>query len=404
MFRFLMIFSFLFVLTAFTDRPPSTSSKSESSKNSAKKELVAFSDNQQTVLNQNQIETKSPASNVNECPLLPSARPCINKCEDNKWGYFSELSFLYMQPKVDNIPMALVDTNLGFFETKVIFPQSKFKPGFKLLIGSYIPRLTWDMTAGWAQLYSKTSKDLSSDEHKFLPVYYDETYAATISPRFRTVSATHDLYFNSVYIDMGKSLWLSSHLALRIHGGLEADFIKQKLKVKYDNGNAYYYSPEPFTITSDHLFHDYETFTNTSKGAGIRIGFDSKWQLFSSEFSLLAAPTVAFLLTSFDMRQQIENRRDYALTFLVPVADYKYYFTTKVKEHLWVLRPNAQILLGLNYGHCFKNYQLSFNAAYEARYFWEQNLNRPSHIQRNSYPTKGDFFLQGLNCSLRLEF
>lgn len=396
MFR-LLIFAFLFVLVAFTNKPPS---KSEPKKKPAKTEIVSLAANQKMA--PNQIEHKS-SSNSNTCPLLPSVRPCIYKCEDSKWGFFSELSFLYMQPKVDNIQVALVDKKLGFFETKVIFPESKFKPGFKLQIGSYIPRLTWDMTAGWTQLYSKTSKDLASDEHKFLPVYYDETFATTLSPRFRTVSASHNLYFNSVYLDMGKSIWLSQHLALRIHGGVEGDFIKQELKVKYDNGNAYYFNSGLLIDTSS-LFHDYETLTNTSKGAGIRIGFDSKWQLFSSDFSLIADPTVAFILTSFDMRQHIEHRQQSSVEIFPPATVTEYYYTDKIKEHIWVVRPNAQILLGLNYGHCFQNYYLAFHAAYEARYFWEQNLNRPSHIQRNSYPTKGDFFLQGLNCSLRLEF
>jgi hypothetical protein len=300
-----------------------------------------------------------------------------------------------MEPKVDRLPIALKDDHPDAFITNVNFPEFKFKPGFKILFGLHLPRINWDTAWQWSELYSKTQKNLSSNTCQFLPAYYNEDFFPYgNSPRFQRVAAREKLYFNAINWDVGKSIWLTKALSLHIRGGVEGDFIKQALKVNYDGGNT------TSGTTTYRIFSSQEVLNNTSKGAGIRIGFDSKWQTPAAAFSLLAAPSLAFILTSFNMFQY---SRIAALASDLSGDTYANSFD-KIKEHIWVVRPNAQIILGMHFGHCFNGCFLAFSAAYEAHYFWEQNLNRPSHIQRASYPTKGDLFLHGLNLAFKVEF
>lgn len=335
-----------------------------------------------------------------KCSLLPSGRHCLKNCETNKGGYFSEIAFLYMQPKIDNIPYALKEPAYQTaFDNEVLYPAFKFKPGFKLVLGGYVPRLNWDMTARWTELYSHTQKYSSSNSYEYRPVFWTEDAFSAASPlTFQKANSRLKIYFDSLQIEMGKSVALSPFLNIRIHGGIEADFIKQLIKVGYSDGAARDLGGGSY----NRIISSQNSFKNLTKGAGLCVGFNSRWQLNQSGFHLLADPTASFLLTYFSLHQYFNNTQ-YAFSAGDSSSSFNYY-NLKNKEHIWVLRPNAEIALGLDYEHCFSQLYLAVKAAYEVRYFWELNLTRRHNLLANSFAQKGDLFLHGLNLALRLEF
>jgi hypothetical protein len=178
---------------------------------------------------------------------------------------------------------------------------------------------------------------------------------------------------------------------LRIHGGIRNTLITQKLKVIYKNSDHFEIDPNLNVVQSKNIFR------NHSNGTGIRIGFDTKWRI-GSHLSILADPSFSFMLTSFDMLQNYYN------TLNNSALDLRSFSNLKYKEHIWVVRPNAQILLGLGYARCFESFSLICKAGYEFNYFWEFNLNRRYHILANSVMNKGDLFLQGLVLGLGFDF
>jgi hypothetical protein len=316
-------------------------------------------------------------ADVNEQEFLTTDKP---RLKENEMGIISEVDFIYMKPKIDNLFFAVSENE------KVYAPDFDFSPGFKALIGFYFPKWTWDLTGRFTELNSHSHKSVSSPS---FPLLWQNSLSTT--PLFEKSSSFFNLNYNSIDIEVGKSILPTPLISMRIHGGIKNCMIKQKLKLIYKDSNLLATDPNLNYMQSKNILK------TISNGTGVRLGFDSKWKL-SSSWRLLANPSISFMLTSFDMYQNYYDTLHNFSTFETTSSNMKY------KEHIWVVRPQAQIIFGLDYMHCFNSFTLNFYFAYEFDYFWEYNLNRRYHILANSYMNKGDLYFQGLNIALRLEF
>ena len=356
------------------------------------------------------IETK--CENIKDESYLPSARGCLkNLCENRRSGFIGSLDFIYFQAKEDGMAFALkyeqdsftpYSTNYNY--KKGIYPSFDFKPGFKVALGFYIPRLTWEAVFKWTNLTSHTKKEVSfdlSNQNGLIPLFFNPSILNENSfARFSHAEGKFKMYLNTLDFEMADSFFVSQNIYIRIAGGVKGAIIHHCFYADYLNGSEFFnHAGETVQFTASN-----STFKSDSKGMGPRIGLESNWKIYTSNFNLYASGFMSFLLTRFDMRF-IES--DY-LHNSTQNADL--YNEFKIHEYIWVVLPVAEMTFGIKWNQCVgtkKDYNLSFKAAYEFQYFYEQNLFRKLVEDQNegyAYPIKGDLFLHGLVLSGRLEF
>lgn len=316
-------------------------------------------------------------SDSNQKEFLLTDKPHL---KENEMGIITEGSFLFMKPKVDNLFFAVSKDN------KIYAPDFDYSPGFKALLGFYFPKWTWDLEIRYTGLSSNSHKSVFCSAY---PLLWQNSLSKT--PLFEQSISTLDLDIKSLEIEVGKAILPTPCISLRIHGGIKNAIIEQKMKLFYKNSDPLNTDPNlSFSQSKNSL-------KNSSNGTGVRLGFDGKWK-FSSSWRLISNSSISFMLTSFDMFQKYLNTLYNSSSLTSEDINLKY------KEHIWVVRPQAQILFGINYNHCFNFCTIDLCLAYELDYFWEYNLNRRYNILATSYMNKGDLYFYGLNLALRLEF
>jgi hypothetical protein len=197
-------------------------------------------------------------------------------------------------------------------------------------------------------------------------------------------------------MEIGSNFFVNKNLSFKLHGGVKGIIIKQTFDIKYEDGNIITVNSEDIKITSSKT-----KLKNNIKGAGPRVGINSKWNIKNSNFNFLCNGAVALLLTRFNMHF-FEYDRGYEVISENQLSD-----EYKIHEYVWVIRPSANILLGINFGKCFRKNYLGCNIAYNLEYFFEHNLTRRLIDDGNeglAYPNKGALFLHGLDLSLCFNF
>jgi hypothetical protein len=355
----------------------------------------------------------NPCSKMEKEGVLPQARKCIGYfCEDRCFGLIAKLDFLYFQPKEDgfafvakNSPSSQSPLALNLNATASPFDFA-FKPGLKLGVGFYVPRLSWDFFFNWTMVKSKCKesqhKNLTANGEGLIPLFWDAQAFDNISNpiRFSHSHAHLDFSFDSLDILLGDSFYTSPHITLSIHGGLKGAKIKQKFYVSYADGN----NITSLDGSNIHLLSGLTQLRSSSKGLGPELTLDSNWNICKSNFNLLASGGISILLTQFFVRyHEFDNALN--ITSNLPMNH-----DFKIHEYIWVLRPIGQLDLGLSWGRCFgcsKNYFFGINASYEMQYFWEQNLFRKlvdREVVGMSYQSKGDLLLHGVVLSTHFEY
>lgn len=356
---------------------------------------------------------ENPCKDMMKEGVLPSARKCIGKiCESRKAGVIGNLEFLYFQTKEDgfeyvaeNNTVSADSSNINLNAKTVNFDFS-YKPGFKLGLGFYIPRISWDFSFNWMDLNTKcsqTNRLAQTDEGiGLIPLFWSSAAFNNNKSyiRFSESRAKLKLSINSLDAEVGDSFFTSPHISLRLHGGLKGAIIHQKFYVSYNDGNTILDSDD----NAIGLLTGLTKIRSDYKGLGPRIGLDSSWNIYCSDFNIIASGSIAFLLSRFDVRH---HEHDTAYNY---TSDAYLSHEFKIHDYVWLVRPAAQMKLGIDWGRCFGSctqYYFAMNAAYEMEYFWEQNLSRrliDEQVYGISYPNKGDLFLHGLVISAHLEF
>lgn len=355
-----------------------------------------------------------PCTDMMKEGVLPSARKCIGPiCECRSSGFISNVEFLYFQPKEDGFEYATLNDgpNLSKGTSKVNingkmcnfhFP---FKPGFKVGLGFYVPRISWDVFFNWMEVNSKCSNSNHLDVNStngIIPLFWNpKAFNNNLSYiRFSSSKAKLDFSINTLDWEVGDCFFTSPYISLRLHGGLKGAVIQQHFYAYYKDGNNIL-SQNGDTIN---LLTGSSKIRSDSKGLGPRMGLDSSWNIYCSDFNIIASGSFAFLLTRFDIRYHEHDTANDLTTSQYLADDFK------IHDYVWLLRPVAQLKLGLNWGKCLGRcceYYLGMNAAYEMQYFWEQNLSRRLVDEVDfglTYPNKGDLFLHGLVLSAHFEF
>lgn len=363
------------------------------------------------------LSSEEPKCQIYSCDkiekmgVLPSGRKCIGYfCESRNSGFISNLDFIYFQPKEDCFEFASKNSNIDHSSgsslidlwAKTYSFDFSYTPGFKLGMGFFIPHISWEVFFNWTQLYSKIKNKECGKGGGLIPLFWNPAAFDNIQStiRFSKSNAKLDFFFDSLDFEMGDTFFTSPYLILKVYGGLKGAVIHQRFYVKYKDGN---------TITDKNsknidILTGSTKIRSNSKGIGPRIGIDSSWNICRSDFNIVANGSFALLLTRFNVRHhEFDTAYD-------TIADQTVVNEYKIHEYVWLVRPNAHLKLGINWGKCLgncKNYYLGFTAAYEIQYFWEQNLSRRFVDEQNlglTYPNKGDLYLHGLSLSAHFEF
>lgn len=318
--------------------------------------------------------------------ILPSARKCRrDNIEEKKIGYITNVDFIVEKLKVDDLAF-VVDNN------KITELDYKWRPGFKVGFGIYIPKSTWDIYLNYRYLHSKPKK---SKEGTLSPIFWrsDIFQNQSSSVLFSNSNASLKINFHTLDLEIGDSFYISKNIALQIYGGLRSLMIKQKMYVLYEDGNNITNSQgESIKLNSGTT----KIKTNT-KGIGPRFGINSEWKV-QKHINLLADGAVSFILSRIVVRYH-EYDLGYNLTTSNNLLD-----EYKMHEYVWVIRPNATISSGLSFFKCFSKNYLEIGVKYSIDYFFEQNLTRRVINRNLTYPNKGDLFLHGLEFSCYVEF
>jgi hypothetical protein len=324
-------------------------------------------------------------------PLPTPTINCENFSKNSSFTYLFNLNFLYYQAKEDNLYFATENNDTS----NIFSPNFDWDIGFKVGAGIFFKKASLNFYLNWTTFSSDSKKSISGN---LSPLFYNASaFSNENNPiNFTLSKASLNFDFNSLDIEFGSNFFVNKNLSFKLHGGVKGILIKQKFNVKYENGNIIVVDSEAIKITSSNTH-----LKNNIKGAGPRVGINSKWNIKNSNFNFLCNGAVALLLTRFNMHF-FEEDKGYEI-----VSENQLLDEYKIHEYVWVIRPSANILLGINFGKCFRKKYLGCNIAYNLEYFFEHNLTRRLIDDGNeglAYPNKGDLFLHGLDLSLCFNF
>lgn len=347
--------------------------------------------------------------------FLHSAQNCLTEpCGNIPWKGFADIAFLYFQAREDYLeftanntlnPAATAITNLNV-NAKDIYPDFPWEPAFKVTLGLSAYN-NWDLQGRWTSFHTnfETTSDAGINPAGIglLSLWSNPMFYGSIqsNPFFTFAASNWNLYFNTIDIELGDLFQITKALSLRLHGGLKGVFINQIYRIRYTNGKN---TANPIVVTTDLI-----RFKNQVKGAGPRIGFDSKW-LFGKGVYLLADGSAGLILQYYKLK-----RTESAVALHTPVSSSTTLFNSTLTHIIWTWKPEAELQLGLGWGHCLgktcnektKRAYLGCEISYEVQYYLEQSLfarTPDPFLSTRSIPTKGDLFLHGLNVSLNLEY
>lgn len=299
--------------------------------------------------------------------VLHSSIPCIDRCHTPCWEGTFTASFLMWQAKEDGLNFAINNKapsapnfNLDLRGNNVK-PDFKWKPAFKAALGIIFPACDWNLIAEYTRYYShmntNTRASLFGDGAGLLPAW-DIPGFIDLDPTFQTANAHWKLKFNSADLSLGHNFFISKYLSFRFHGGLKGLIIDQRYFINYN-------SPLPGIF--DQLLSLNFQFNNDSRGIGPRVGVESKWYFPGYGGHVLANIAGSSVLQQF--RVSFHQNGLAAETFLQEQA--------KITHKVWVFRPCLEMLLGYGWGFCYgckNDYYFGMKFAYEAQFFWQQNL------------------------------
>lgn len=251
--------------------------------------------------------------------------------------------------------------------------EFKFSSGFRLGLGVHLPRPGWDIFVNYANI----APDQTVHSHG--PIFPRPLYQAIGA--VNEASAHWKIGFQSVDIELGKTLNLASTFQCRPYLGLKGAWIDQNAHFLYQGGIVP--AGEEYTVR----------LKNDFKGAGPRIGVRADWE-FGRGWSLFADTAAAFLIGVFN-----EKEKQQQLNGNVPID-----MTTT----LHLISPNLQLATGVDWSCSFKEerYRVGLSAGFEAQMYWDQNQTSEwtSSDQPLYVRVGGDLGFYGLTLKGRFDF
>lgn len=300
---------------------------------------------------------------------------------NSNWSFFADASFTYWYLAQEGLEIAtngvLNGINLSpAIETSAYFPSFKYKPGFKVGIGTICPH-DWEYRADYTWIHSNISTSglqaanggnlpagsttLSSGTSVFVVNgWFVQSSTAGQSLAGSSMSADWTLHMNVIDVTGGRPFYQGETLTISPRGGLEATIITQSLDVGLTE-----ISPQVSNLPSQPIYS-----YNSSHSWGIGfVGGGTSTQFLPKSFYLEETAKFALLYTTYT---SVKHKEDVASTAFNS-GPY-----TLNYDNYYALRPNASLDLGLGWGRYLKQntVHVDLRLSYEFAIYWGQNMMR----------------------------
>ncbi|HSX11385.1 MAG TPA: Lpg1974 family pore-forming outer membrane protein [Chlamydiales bacterium] len=331
------------------------------------------------------------------CTQLPAAynapaRIQVDRCYD----VYAEGSFIYWQPKQENMELGIADTiaqadtDVSGIQGNLINENFQYKPGFKVGVGMNFDYDGWDGYAEYTWLHGKNSTDAHAPTTalgNILPLWGSPLNEAA---SYTSVVGTWRFKFDFLDAELARSYYVGRKLSLRPYFGLRGAWIRQK--------HTAVYAEPPATVPPDvGLVREWTTINQSvSWGIGPRAGVGANW-LFRSGFRVYGDAAVDMLYTRYNLSEREHD------TF-APLWNQDI-----TQSHIDYLRTHLDFELGLGWGsyfHC-NRWHVDLSAGYGFQAFFDQNMFRhyntflPGSYSRNP---NGNLYIQGLTAMMRFDY
>ncbi len=357
---------------------------------------------------------EGPSQVINPAVRPITANGCC--CDENEFSF--TVAALVWEAHQEGLEFAVLSKNsnptLGTYPGNIIEaefqnPEFKWKGGLKIGIGYDVQHDGWDVEALWTTYHGRANKEVDADtegNNTLLPLWsaYSMTApgATTQGILFAAqVNAHWKLELDMLDLELGREFWTSKYLTLRPHIGFRGAWIRQSYEIEQFGGSW----SSPFT-TPDNL-NDEVNLHNSFKGAGLRGGLDTVWQM-GSGWGLFGNFALALVYGHFEVKNHEFTRQAQAPFSKVDVAE--------IKDSFRATRGIADLALGIQYSTMFKDnrYAFTIGLSWENHIFFNQNqlwkINRTGDTVNNTtgenvfLQSRGDLSTQGATLTLKFTF
>lgn len=341
----------------------------------------------------------------NRYRTLRLARSCQEgRCFPSSFGGGVDVSFLFWQAREDNLGFAVknnprltpaanlsADVN-GSLKTVDFSWEPAFKINFRMDFSN-----SWDFDSRWTFFYTRSTADVRASTNTLtgsglLPVWVLPQSYLGAPHVFGKARGIWHLHLNTADLELGYRPFLTPKLSLRLYCGLKGISVSQQFTASYSEGvdnGVVALQPSRAALR------------NRCLGLGPRFGVNSAWNL-KKGWSIVADGAASFSLSVFNnVRKDFDNA----------VSDRTHYDETSTfRESFYAYRPILEGLIGFGWNHCFgrsRPYAVHLKAAYEAQYYWDQNMMRQlanDRISFSAFSMRGDLHCHGVTTTLGFGF
>ncbi len=310
-------------------------------------------------------------------------------------GFYFSGDYLFWKAEEDGLHYGLQSENFGVNQP---FPQSnpfkgvfgkpqgfasKYHSGYRVSLGTLLPRDEWELFLTWTDYTSSTHSSIDFKSNKAVfPYWIDEHFF----PVAQSAAARWNLHFNTLDFDLGRNLFIGKHLTVRPFFGFQGAWIEQKLQVKYFNMSFVFPTIPAFNVSSHNR--------NIYQGYGMRLGVDGRWFL-GSGLHLIGSISGSLLYGKFKFSH-------FAKT--LPSNP-----RAKLKNHKQLVTPQLFMFGGVGWETQFHTSRvwLNLHIGWEEQIWLHQNQFQryvDAYSEAKTISEEGNLTLQGLTAGATLGF
>ncbi|OGN65049.1 MAG: hypothetical protein A3E80_06620 [Chlamydiae bacterium RIFCSPHIGHO2_12_FULL_49_9] len=288
-----------------------------------------------------------------KAPCVWKFNPCPPKCCTPNYGLYAVADFLYWRAENHGFNFAYNRTGLTTNSNSsgsLVRPNASWEPAFRVGLGWNTEYDFWDLLLNWTW-YHNTSNGSATAVAGFAGA--QGVLAPGTGTPFGSASATYKLKHNSIDLEVGRMMAWTKTISVRPFWGVRGAWINQKLNASYLG------SLSPETISTQTM-----KWKNKWWGVGPRIGANGDWEL-GCGFSMLSKMAGAMLYG----QSRVRNYSEFTSQTVTTNTQLR-----SIAEHNYQLVPTLQMLVGLQWGTCFRCDSMYFhiNANWETNYYWDQ--------------------------------
>jgi hypothetical protein len=326
---------------------------------------------------------------------------------NDSWDVFITGSFIYWQGIEGGLDLGHYYYTSQTAENPgaVVEMNFKYKPGFKVALGTNLGHDNWILSAEYTWLHFSDTKSYA-DYLDTINIaegwnYDDSCYLLYAKWKFR---------YDMIDLEMARPYYLGTCLVFKPFVALRGGWIKQF----YNWYGATVAVSEETDYGLSTLPTAYDFANNLQKTwlVGPRVGVNCDW-IFFDDFRLIGNAAAALFYQNFNLTSDVGYY----------VEDTKYYGRILTDKN-GQLTPNVEGALGLGWGSYFgsnNGWHFDLSLLYEVHYFWNQNKMRAlnermvqelitddatgesSYVYSPSYKAE-DLMLHGLTVTVRFDF